>query len=25
MELLATHRDVRMACIDELQRRFGRP
>ncbi len=25
MELLATHRDVRMATIDELQRRFGRP
>ncbi len=25
MELLATHRDVRMAAIDELQRRFGRP
>ncbi len=25
MELLATHRDVRMSTIDELQRRFGRP
>ncbi|MDX1439347.1 MAG: 5'-nucleotidase, partial [Rubricoccaceae bacterium] len=25
MELIATHRDVRMATIDELQRRFGSP